>query len=207
MQSIVIKAMSHSCSILISKLLMLAYLDDINDDDDILCKAYIIYKLMNQCKMPHLRVSQTSHSETISELVTCQDGGDLWIEFLWYWSNPGSLLILASYMFEISPVCSCCFCCCSISVSGNSLWPYGHTPSGYSVHGIIQARILECNAISFSRGSAWSRDQTHVYWLVDGFFLTLSHLGSPNNYIKQSIWWKYVKKIIDHTKFAYSWTK
>ena len=63
---------------------MLAYLDDINDDDDILCKAYIIYKLMNQCKMPHLRVSQTSHSETISELVTCQDGGDLWIEFLWY---------------------------------------------------------------------------------------------------------------------------
>ena len=100
MQSIVIKAMSHSCSILISKLLMLAYLDDINDDDDILCKAYIIYKLMNQCKMPHLIVSQTSHSETISELVTCQDGGDLRIEFLWYWSNPGSLLILASYMFE-----------------------------------------------------------------------------------------------------------
>ena len=29
-----------------------------------------------------------------------------------------------------------------------------------SVHGISQARILECVAISFSRGSSWPRDQT-----------------------------------------------
>ena len=31
-----------------------------------------------------------------------------------------------------------------------------------SVHGILQARILEWVAISFSRGSSWSRDQTHT---------------------------------------------
>jgi len=31
-----------------------------------------------------------------------------------------------------------------------------------SVHGIFQARILEWVAISFSRGSSWSRDQTQV---------------------------------------------
>ena len=31
-----------------------------------------------------------------------------------------------------------------------------------SVHGIIQARILERVAISFSRGSSWLRDQTLV---------------------------------------------
>ena len=183
MQSIVIKAMSHSCSILISKLLMLTYLDDINDHDDILCKACIIYMLVNQCKTPQLRVLRTNHSETLSELVTCQDGGNLQFEIFWYWSNPGSLLILASYLFEISPVCLFCFCCFSISVSCNSLWPHGHISPGYSVHGIIQVRMLECNAISFSRGSSWSRDQTHVYWLVNGFFLPLSHLRSPNNYI------------------------
>ena len=33
---------------------------------------------------------------------------------------------------------------------------------GSSAHGISQARILEWVAISFSRGSSWPRDQTHV---------------------------------------------
>ena len=30
--------------------------------------------------------------------------------------------------------------------------------------GILQARILEWGAISYSRGSSWPRDQTHVLW-------------------------------------------
>ena len=33
---------------------------------------------------------------------------------------------------------------------------------GSSVHGISQARILERVAISFSRGSSWLRDETHI---------------------------------------------
>ena len=33
---------------------------------------------------------------------------------------------------------------------------------GFSVHGSLQARILEWVAISFSRGSSWPRDQTRV---------------------------------------------
>ena len=33
---------------------------------------------------------------------------------------------------------------------------------GSSVHGIFQARILDRVAISFSRGSSWPRDWTHV---------------------------------------------
>ena len=33
---------------------------------------------------------------------------------------------------------------------------------GSSVHGVLQARILECVAISFSRGSSSPRDQTGV---------------------------------------------
>ena len=31
-----------------------------------------------------------------------------------------------------------------------------------SVHGISQAKILECVAISSSRGSSWPRDRTHI---------------------------------------------
>ena len=37
-----------------------------------------------------------------------------------------------------------------------------HGPPGSSVHGILQARVLEWVAISFSRGSSWPRDQTYV---------------------------------------------
>ena len=36
------------------------------------------------------------------------------------------------------------------------------SPPGSSVHGISQARILEWVAISFSRGSSWPRDWTHI---------------------------------------------
>ena len=36
---------------------------------------------------------------------------------------------------------------------------------GSSVHGILQARMLERVAISFSRGSSWPRDWTCVSWI------------------------------------------
>ena len=36
------------------------------------------------------------------------------------------------------------------------------SPSGFSVHGISQARLLEWVAISFSRGSSQPRDWTHI---------------------------------------------
>ena len=39
-----------------------------------------------------------------------------------------------------------------------------------SVHGILQARILECVAIPFSRGSFQSRDQTLLSHTAGIFF-------------------------------------
>ena len=44
------------------------------------------------------------------------------------------------------------------------------SPPGSSVHGIIQARILEWVAIPFSRGSSWPRDQTWVSCIAGRFF-------------------------------------
>ena len=40
----------------------------------------------------------------------------------------------------------------------------------YTVHGILQARILEWLAFPFSRGSSQPRDQTQVSHSVGGFF-------------------------------------
>ena len=45
-----------------------------------------------------------------------------------------------------------------------------YSPPGSSVHGIIQARILEWVAISFSRGSSPLRDQTQVSCTAGRFF-------------------------------------
>ena len=43
-------------------------------------------------------------------------------------------------------------------------------PMDYTVHGILQARILEWLAIPFSRGSSQPRDWTRVSCIAGGFF-------------------------------------
>ena len=76
-----------------------------------------------------------------------------------------------------------CLCARSVtSLVSNSLWHYGLEPPGSSVHGILQARILEWVAIPFSRGSSQPEDWTCVclcllpcWWIL----YPLSHQGSP----------------------------
>ena len=48
--------------------------------------------------------------------------------------------------------------------------PMDCSPSGSSVHGVLQARILEWVAISFFRGSSRTRDQTRVSSIAGRFF-------------------------------------
>ena len=43
-------------------------------------------------------------------------------------------------------------------------------PMDYTVHGILQARILEWVAFPFSRGSSKPRDATQVSQIADRFF-------------------------------------
>ena len=43
-------------------------------------------------------------------------------------------------------------------------------PMFYTVHGILQARILELVAFSFSKGSSQTRDQTQVSHIAGRFF-------------------------------------
>ena len=48
--------------------------------------------------------------------------------------------------------------------------PRDYSPLGSSVHGILQAGILEWVAMPFSRGSSWPRDQTQVSCTAGKFF-------------------------------------
>ena len=53
-------------------------------------------------------------------------------------------------------------------------------PMDYTVHGILQARILEWVAFPFSRGTFQPRDQTQVSCIAGGCILyQLSHQGIP----------------------------
>ena len=76
------------------------------------------------------------------------------------------LLLLLSFV---------CVCVVNRSVLLDSLWLYG--PPGSSVCGILQARILEWVAISYSKGSSQPRDRTCISCIARGFFTATSEVS------------------------------
>ena len=72
----------------------------------------------------------------------------------------------------------CCCCCLITKPCPTLLWPMDCKPSGSSVLGISQKKILEWVGISFSRGSSWPRDGGPylLHWRPDS--LTLSYQGN-----------------------------
>ena len=55
-----------------------------------------------------------------------------------------------------------------------------HSPPGSSVHGILQARILDWVAMPFSRGSSLPRDRTCVSYVSCISRQILYHLGAQD---------------------------
>ena len=73
-------------------------------------------------------------------------------------------------------------CLCLVTESCLTLChPMDCSPSGSSVHGIFQARILKWVAISSSRGFSWPRNQTCISCIA-GWFFTAESPGKPNLY-------------------------
>ena len=78
-------------------------------------------------------------------------------------------------------------CSCLVAESCLTLCnPMDCSLPGSSVHGISQARILEWVAISFSRGSSWSRGQTHFSCWAGRFFAD-EPLGKSLNTVEHLI--------------------
>ena len=57
-----------------------------------------------------------------------------------------------------------------VKVKVAQLCPTLCDPMDYTVHGILQTRILEWVAIPFSRGSSQPRDQAQISCIAGGFF-------------------------------------
>ena len=99
--------------------------------------------------------------------------------FPWFWGEKGKRLGNKSrHWFETS-TSKCLFGSCTHSDKSlltchfSHVWlcsPMDCSPPGSSVHGILQARLLEWVAISFSRGSSQPRDRTWVARIVCRFF-------------------------------------
>ena len=61
--------------------------------------------------------------------------------------------------------------------------PMDYSPPGFSVHGILRARIREWVAIFFSRESFQSSDQTRVSCIAGGFFTIWATREDPVYYL------------------------
>ena len=87
-------------------------------------------------------------------------------------------------------VCVCVHVCTHACwVVSDSLHPLHHILLSSSVRGILHARILEWVAISFSRGSSWPRDQTHVYCvscIIRWILYPLAPSGKPHHQVELS---------------------
>ena len=98
-------------------------------------------------------------------------------------------------------------CACSVAlVMSDSLQTHELYPSGGSVHGIFQVRVLEWVAMPSSRESSWPRDRTHVSCssCITGGFFTSEQLGKPHfrNLFNQ---WTYSVSITCKTSWCVMW--
>ena len=83
--------------------------------------------------------------------------------------------------------------------------PVDCSPPGSSVHGILQARILEWVAISFSRGSSQPRDQTQVS-RIGGRRLTSEPPRKPHKFCQKNTLVIANTLFQQHKRRLYTWT-
>ena len=80
--------------------------------------------------------------------------------------------------------------------------PMDYSPPGSSVHGILQARILEWVAIPFSRGSFRPRDQSRVYCIAGRFFTIWATGKAHHQALRQTLPPSLLEFLEQSTSFA-----
>ena len=106
--------------------------------------------------------------------------------FFCYKTSACLLCLEISLIFQIMWVCAKLLQPCSTVCD-----PMDHSLPGSSVHGILQARILEWVAMPFSRGSSQPRDWTRVSispGLAGSFFTTGATWEALSMCISEQIW-------------------
>ena len=86
----------------------------------------------------------------------------------------GTELVWLFYPFTIIVSMHACMRVKSLQLCPTLCDPTDCSPPGSSVHGILQARILEWVAMPFSRGSSQLRDWTWIFCIAGGFVAVLA---------------------------------
>ena len=118
-------------------------------------------------------------------------GGDGFEELRDRGLSPGPLMVCFNKHFILSFILLLllvCCCCCLVAESSPTLFdPMDCSLPGSSVHGILQARILQWVAIPSSRGSSQPRDQTQVSCIAGRFFAIWATSQSlPQDFLVQT---------------------
>ena len=109
--------------------------------------------------------TERKHSEKPFDTVLIPSVWSVGSEYRWVWLDTVGLW----WWVACSMTCALCVCV-SCLVMSDSLWPYGLEPARSLYPWILQARILEWVAISFSRGSSWPKARTQVSHIAGKFF-------------------------------------
>ena len=134
--------------------------------------AFIAWFQSHEQRITHQLITETQKLLKFTENVV--------VAFVWEWKKKRKNWILGSYLIgnkgEYSekqhleesvglgyPLWYCCMRAKSLQSCPTLGDPMDCSPPGFSVHGILQARVLEWVATSFSRGSSWPRDRIHVF--------------------------------------------
>ena len=118
-----------------------------------------------------LEASSTRSCPRVSSLPACPTNLRLPSPYLHKWVPIYQIPSILLFM---------CMCAQSHQSCPTLCDPLDCSLPGSSVHGIFQARILEWLAISFSRGSSWPKDRSHVPCIAGRFF-TAEPPGKPNS--------------------------
>ena len=124
-----------------------------------------VYLFMFSCTGPLLML--TLFSSIMSGVLDKQYGRI--VSFAIIWTYHKKFYTCQSGVGNGMCVCVCVCVCISHSVMSDC-GRLDCSPPGSSVHGILQARILEWVTISYSRGSFRHRDWTQVFCTAGRFF-------------------------------------
>ena len=108
--------------------------------------------------------------------------------------NTWTWVMLCHFQKWLTRGSTCILHCCCCLLSHVWLWDsMDGGSSGSSIHGILQARMLDCLAISFSRGSSQPRNRTHVSclgrWVLTHWAIVASSDQKHWHHLKG--FWKY----------------
>ena len=114
-------------------------------------------------KQTNKKISLEPYFLSRSVYLNCWVSLPSWFFLIVYFLCLGNLRVVVGIMMDLYV---------SVAQSRPTLCdPMNCSPPDHSVHGILQARIPEWVAISFSRGSSLLRDQTQVSCIAGRFFI------------------------------------